>query len=89
MNEDKLLVSEIKLIHRPEQKGLSQFYAPVGSLLAYATSPGNVASDGDGQNGLYTEHLERELGRRGTRVEDALKRVRLNVRLAQVLPIRT
>ncbi|MFH1873331.1 MAG: caspase family protein [Pseudomonadota bacterium] len=69
-------------VYRPEQKGLSQFDAPVGSLLAYATAPGNVASDGDGQNGLYTEHLVRELGRRGTRIEDALKRVRLNVRLA-------
>ena len=68
--------------YRPEQKGLSQFDAPVGSLLAYATSPGNVASDGDGQNGLYTENLVRELSRRGTRIEDALKRVRLNVRLA-------
>ena len=68
--------------YRPEQKGLSQFDAPVGSLLAYATAPGNVASDGDGQNGLYTEHLVRELGRHGTRIEDALKRVRLNVRLA-------
>ena len=68
--------------YRPEQKGLSQFDAPVGSLLAYATSPGNVASDGEGQNGLYTEHLVRELGKRGTRIEDALKRVRLNVRLA-------
>ena len=35
-----------------EQKGLSQFDAPPGSLLAYATSPGNVASDGSGSNGL-------------------------------------
>jgi len=70
------------LAYRPEHKGLSQFDAPVGSLLAYATSPGNVASDGDGQNGLYTENLVRELSRRGTRIEDALKRVRLNVRLA-------
>jgi len=68
--------------YRPEQKGLSQFDAPVGSLLAYATAPGNVASDGEGQNGLYTENLVRELGQRGTRIEDALKRVRLNVRLA-------
>jgi hypothetical protein len=68
--------------YRPEQKGLSQFDAPIGSLLAYATSPGNVASDGEGLNGLYTEHLVRELGKRGTRIEDALKRVRLNVRLA-------
>ncbi|MDZ4075151.1 MAG: caspase family protein [Hylemonella sp.] len=68
--------------YRPEQKGLSQFDAPVGSLLAYATSPGNVASDGSGQNGLYTENLLRELSVRGTKIEDALKRVRLNVRLA-------
>lgn len=68
--------------YRPEQKGLSQFDAPVGSLLAYATAPGNVASDGDGKNGLYTEHLVRELSQRNTRIEDALKRVRLNVRLA-------
>jgi len=66
----------------PEHKGLSQFDAPVGSLLAYATSPGQVASDGSGQNGLYTEHLVRELSVRGVRIEDALKRVRLNVRLA-------
>ncbi len=67
---------------RPEQKGLSQFDAPVGSLLAYATAPGNVASDGSGKNGLYTENLLREFSQRGARIEDALKRVRLNVRLA-------
>lgn len=68
--------------YRPQQKGLSQFDAPAGSLLAYATAPGQVASDGAGKNGLYTENLLRELARRGTRIEDALKRVRLNVRLA-------
>ncbi len=67
--------------YKPDQKGLSQFDAPVGTLLAYATSPGNVAADGTGANGLYTENLVRELGRRGTRIEDALKRVRLHVRL--------
>ena len=67
---------------RPEQKGLSQFDAPSGSLLAYATAPGRTASDGTGRNSLYTEHLLRELSARGVRVEDGLKRVRLNVRLA-------
>jgi hypothetical protein len=67
--------------YRPEQKGLSQFDAPVGSLLAYATSPGNIASDGSGKHGLYTENLMRELSVRGARIEDGLKRVRLNVRL--------
>ncbi|MDP1683547.1 MAG: caspase family protein, partial [Burkholderiales bacterium] len=61
-------------VYRPQQKGLSQFDAPVGSPLAYATSPGNVASDGSGKNGLYTENLIRELSQRNTRIEDALKR---------------
>ncbi|MCS6765497.1 MAG: caspase family protein [Candidatus Protistobacter heckmanni] len=68
--------------YRPEQRGLSQFDAPVGSLLAYATSPGNVAADGSGSNGLYTENLVRELSNRNARIEDALKRVRLNVRFS-------
>lgn len=67
---------------KPQNKGLSQFDAPVGSLLAYATAPGGVASDGAGKNGLYTESLMKELSRPGVRIEDALKRVRLNVRLA-------
>lgn len=66
----------------PSQKGLSQFDAPFNSLLAYATSPGSVAADGTGRNGLYTEHLIRELSERNARLEDALKRVRLKVRLA-------
>ena len=63
-----------------EQKGLSQFDAPPGSLLAYATSPGNVASDGSGANGLYTEHLLRELKTPEAKIEDVFKRVRLAVR---------
>lgn len=68
--------------YKPQNKGLSQFDAPVGSLLAYATAPGNVAFDGTRKNGLYTENLVEELSRPGVRIEDALKRVRLNVRLA-------
>lgn len=68
--------------YRPEQKGLSQFDAPQGSLLAYSTAPGSVASDGGGRNSLYTENLLRELSVRTVRFEDALKRVRLNVRVA-------
>ena len=63
-----------------DQKGLSQFDAPLGSLLAYATSPGNVASDGAGANGLYTESLLAELKVPGAKIEDVFKRVRLAVR---------
>jgi len=68
--------------YRPEQRGLSQFDAPPGSLLAFSTAPGQVASDGGGKNGLYTENLSKELSVRGARIEDAFKRVRLNVRIA-------
>jgi uncharacterized caspase-like protein len=65
---------------RVEQKGLSQLDAPPGTLLAYATSPGNVAADGEGRNGLYTEYLLREMQAREAKIEDVFKRVRLNVR---------
>ena len=65
---------------RVEQKGLSQLDAPPGTLLAFATSPGNTASDGDGANGLYTENLLRELQVPEAKIEDVFKRVRLGVR---------
>lgn len=61
-------------------KGLSQMDAPIGTLLAYATAPGNVASDGTGRNGLYTENLLREMVTPEARIEDVFKRVRLAVR---------
>jgi uncharacterized caspase-like protein len=63
-----------------EQKGLSQFDAPPGSLIAYATAPGNTASDGNGSNGLFTENLLREIRVPNAKIEDVLKRVRLGVR---------
>lgn len=65
---------------RDAQKGLSQMDAPPSTLLAYATAPGNVASDGEGSNGLYTEHLLKEMQARETKIEDVFKRVRLEVR---------
>ena len=63
-----------------DQKGLSQMDAPQGTLLAYATSPGNLASDGEGANGLYTENLLREMKVKEAKIEDVFKRVRLSVR---------
>jgi len=66
---------------RLDQKGLSQIDAPPGTLLAYATSPGNVAADGAGRNGLYTEHLLQEILMPEAKIEDVFKRVRLNVRI--------
>jgi hypothetical protein len=63
-----------------DQKGLSQMDAPQSTLLAYATSPGNVASDGAGEHGLYTEYLLHEVKVPEAKVEDIFKRVRLGVR---------
>ena len=62
-------------------KGLAQLDAPPGTYLAFATSPGNVAEDGDvsSGNGLFTEFLIKEL-QKPARIEDVFKRVRLQVR---------
>ena len=64
-----------------QQKGLSQIDAPPGTLLAYATAPGNTAADGLGANGLYTENMLKEMDGSFAKIEDIFKRVRLNVRL--------
>lgn len=65
---------------RSGQAGLAQMDAPVGTLVAFATSPGSVASDGGGQNGLYTQHLLEAMRQPGAKVEDVFKRVRAGVR---------
>ncbi len=65
---------------RLEARGLSQMDAPHSTLLAYATAPGNVASDGEGANGIYTENLLREMKAPDAKIEDIFKRVRLHVR---------
>jgi hypothetical protein len=67
---------------RVDDKGLSQIDAPPGTLLAYATAPGNVADDGPDDNGLYTGSLLREMSTEGAAIEDVFKRVRLSVRRA-------
>lgn len=62
-------------------KGLAQLDAPPGTYLAFATSPGNVAEDGDvsAGNGLFTQYLLKEL-QRPAKIEEVFKRVRLQVR---------
>ena len=65
---------------RVDDKGLSQLDAPTGTLLAFATAPGNTAEDGIGSHGLYTDNLLKEMQTTGAAVEDVFKRVRLSVR---------
>jgi len=60
-------------------KGLAFMNAPSGSLIAYATSPGNTASDGSAANGLYTSALLQHLNTPGLTIENVFKRVRTAV----------
>jgi len=59
---------------------LATINAPSGSLVAYSTSPGSVASDGKGKNGLYTEYLAKVIQQPGLPVEEVFKQVRSSVR---------
>jgi|GEM_PF-2744158 len=59
--------------------GLASMNAPVGSFIAYATAPGSTASDGTGQNGLYTEQLLKFMRQPNLKIEDVFKQVRINV----------
>ena len=66
---------------RSGRQGLAQMDAPVGTLVAFSTAPGSVASDGlqGGSNGLYTSHLLGAIQRPGLKVEDVFKQVRAAV----------
>ncbi|MFT3815624.1 MAG: caspase family protein [Acidovorax sp.] len=57
-------------------RGLAPVYAPRGTLIAYATSPGQTASDGRGRNGSYTEALLQHLATPDCSIENMFKRVR-------------
>ena len=61
------------------QIGLAQMDAPAGTLIAFATSPGSVAQDGEGDNGLYTSVLLKHITAPALPIEQMLKRVRVDV----------
>ena len=56
--------------------GLASMRASSGLLIAYATAPGEVASDGVGRNSLYVTHLLRSLRTPGQTVEQLFRAVR-------------
>jgi hypothetical protein len=61
------------------QRGLTTMNAPSGSLIAYSTSPGKTASDGDGKNGLYTYALLEHIGTKRTSIMTMFQQVRKDV----------
>ena len=64
---------------RSTNDGLASINAPSGTLIAYATAPGSVASDGEGKNGLYTQELLKAMRQPALKIEDVFKRVRSGV----------
>ncbi|MBV9958481.1 MAG: caspase family protein, partial [Acidobacteria bacterium] len=65
---------------RSAAQGLAQVNAPAGTFIAYATAPGQTASDGKGQNGLYTQELLANMRTPGLPIEEVFKRVRVQVK---------
>jgi uncharacterized caspase-like protein len=64
---------------RSVDQGLARMDAPTGSIVAYATAPNSVASDGKGTNGLYTKYLLQNITTPGIPIEEVFKRVRIGV----------
>lgn len=61
-------------------KGLAHSQAGLGTLISYATQPGNVAMDGEGtRNSPYTEALKAHLGVAGVDLTTVLIEVRNHV----------
>jgi uncharacterized caspase-like protein len=58
--------------------GLAPLRAPVGTLIAYSTEPGSVASDGKGKNGIYTKYLLHYI-QEMISIEEVFKKVRKSV----------
>lgn len=56
--------------------GLASIYAPRGTIIAYATSSGQTASDGTGRNGAFTAALLQHISTQNVSIEDLFKRVR-------------
>jgi cytochrome c-type biogenesis protein CcmH/NrfG len=65
---------------RSTSRGLAPLDAPSGTLVAYATAPGSIASDGGERNGLYTQELLKNMRTPKLSVEEVFKRVRIALR---------
>lgn len=64
---------------RSMQRGLASVQAARGSLIAYATGPGEVALDGREDNGVYTKHLLHYISQPQLSIEQMFKQVRIAV----------
>lgn len=59
--------------------GFAPILAPSGTLIAFSTSPGKTASDGQNKNGLYTEALLTEISKTDLSIIQVFQNVRQKV----------
>ncbi|MEZ5826760.1 MAG: caspase domain-containing protein [Geminicoccaceae bacterium] len=59
--------------------GLARLSAGTGSLIAFATAPGDVALDGEGRHSPFTEALLRHIETPGLEINQLMTRVRADV----------
>jgi hypothetical protein len=64
---------------RSGSRGLAQVDAPVGTIVAFSTSPGKVAADGEGRNSPYTKNLVKAIQQPNIPIEQVFKAVRREV----------
>ena len=64
---------------RSPSQGLATVEAPTGTIIAYATSPGKVADDGEGRNSPYTKALVKAMQTPNKPIEQVFKEVRRSV----------
>lgn len=60
--------------------GLAQVVAPAGTIIGYATAPGQVARDGAGDNSPYTQALAAAIPVPGATLDDVFRSARRVVR---------
>ncbi|MDF7821822.1 SUMF1/EgtB/PvdO family nonheme iron enzyme [Runella sp. MFBS21] len=60
--------------------GLSSMTAPSGTFIGFAASPGHKSSDGDGDNGLYTEAILGAIARANRTIDQIFNEVNATVR---------
>ena len=59
--------------------GLASIQSAVGTMIAYATQPDNVALDGDGRNSPFTAAVLKHIATPGLEITSLMKRVRSDV----------
>jgi len=65
--------------NRSSTRGLSAIDNASGTLISFATQPGNVAEDGTGENSTYTRSLARYIQQEGLLATQVMTRVRADV----------